>query len=87
MKVVQIEVIRAQASAFRAMLDNCITMIQYLESGQPQNLPEHFEEKDTVITALTAVENELQEALAVIDGMGELSRRGQGSTKASPLSQ
>ena len=59
MKVVQIEVMRAQASAFRAMLDNCITMIQYLENGQPKNIPELSGEKYTVITALTAVENEL----------------------------
>ncbi len=80
MKVVQIELMlsRAEASALRVVLDEYVKAIQYLESNQPQNLPEHFgRERDAVITALTAVENALQEAPAVIDGMGELSCRGE----------
>jgi hypothetical protein len=80
MKVVQIEMMlsRAEALALRAVLDEYIKAIQYLESNQPQNLPEHSaQERDAVITALTAVENALQEAPGVIDGMGELLRRGQ----------
>ena len=80
MKVVQIEMMlsRAEASALRAVLDEYVKAIQYLESNQPQNLPEHSsQERDAVITALTAVENALQQAPAVIDGMGELLRRSQ----------
>ena len=87
MKVVQIEMMlsRAEALALRAVLDEYIKAIQYLESNQPQNLPEHSaQERDAVITALTAVENALQEAPGVIDGMGELLRRGQDPTWASP---
>ena len=58
-----------------------VKAIQYLESNQPQNLPEHSsQERDAVITALTAVENALQQAPAVIDGMGELLRRSQDTT-------
>ena len=82
MKVVQIEMMlsRAEASALRAVLDEYVKAIQYLESNQPQNLPEHSsQERDAVITALTAVENALQQAPAVIDGMGELLRRSQNS--------
>jgi hypothetical protein len=68
---------RAEASALRAVLDEYVKAIQYLESNQPQNLPEHFgQERDAVITALSAVENALQVAPEVIDGMGELSRYG-----------
>ncbi len=87
MKVVEIELMlsRAEASALRAVLDEYVKAIQYLESNQPQNLPEHFgRERDAVIAALTAVENALQEAPEVIDGIGELSRRGRDSTWASP---
>ena len=65
MKVVQIEMMlsRAEATALRAVLNEYIKAIQYLESNQPQNLPEHSaQERDAVITALTAVENALQEA-------------------------
>ncbi len=77
-KVIEIELMlsRAEASALRAVLDEYVKAIQYLESNQPQNLPEHFgRERDAVIAALTAVENALQEAPEVIDGMGELSSR------------
>jgi hypothetical protein len=87
MKVVQIEMMlsRAEASALRSVLDEYVKAIQYLESNQPQNLPEHSaQERDAIITALTAVENALQQTPAVIDGMGELLRRGQDPTWASP---
>jgi hypothetical protein len=90
MKVVQIELMlsRAEASAFRAVLGDYVTAIQYLENNQPQNLPDDFlQERDAVLTVLTAVENALQEVPRIIDGMGELLRRSQDSTRASPLSQ
>ena len=80
MRVVQIEMMlsRAEATALRAVLDEHIKAIQYLESNQPQNLPEHSgQERDAIITALTAVENALQETPGVIDGMGELLRRSE----------
>jgi hypothetical protein len=83
MKIAQIELMRsrAEALAVRAMLDNYIKLIQYLESSQPQNLPQHFDqEKDSIIPTLTGVENELQEVLRGINEMGKLSRRGQLST-------
>ena len=87
MKVVQIEMMlsRAEASALRSVLDEYVKAIQYLESNQPQNLPEHSaQERDAIITALTAVENALQQAPAVIDGMGELLRLSQDPTWTSP---
>ncbi len=87
MKVVQIELMlsRAEASALRVVLDEYVKAIQYLESNQPQNLPEHFgRERDAIITALTALENALHAAPEVIDGIGELLRRGQDPTWASP---
>jgi hypothetical protein len=87
MKVVQIEMMlsRAEASALRAVLDEHIKAIQYLESNQPQNLPDHSaQERDAIITALTAVENALQETPGVIDGMGELLRRTKDPTWTSP---
>jgi hypothetical protein len=86
-KVVQIELMlsRAEASALRAVLDEYVKAIQYLESNQPQNLPEHFRrERDAVITALTAVENALHEAPELIDGMGELSYRGAAEIRLAP---
>ncbi len=87
MKVIEIELMlsRAEASALRAVLDEYVKAIQYLENNQPQNLPEHFgRERDAIVTALTAVENALQQAPRVIDGMGELLRRGQDPTWAGP---
>jgi hypothetical protein len=86
-KVVQIELMlsRAEASALRVVLDEYVKAIQYLECNQPQNLPEHFgRERDAVVRALTAVENALHAAPEVIDGIGELLRRGQNPTWASP---
>jgi hypothetical protein len=90
-KVVEIELMlsRAEASALRTVLDEYVKAIQYLESNQPQNLPEHFgRERDAVIAALTAVENALQEAPEVIDGMCELSCRGDAEIRVglAPLS-
>jgi len=76
---------RAEASALRVVLDEYVKAIQYLESNQPQNLPEHFgRERDAVVRALTAVENALHAGPEVIDGIGELLRRGQNPTWASP---
>ena len=86
MRVVQIEMMlsRAEATALRAVLDEHIKALQYLESNQPQNLPEHSgQERDAIITALTAVENALQETPGVINGMGELLRRSEDSTWTS----
>lgn len=79
MKVVQIEMMlsRAEASALRGVLDECVKAIQYLESNQPQNLPENSaQQRDAIITALTAVENALHAAPEMIDGLGVLGCRG-----------
>jgi hypothetical protein len=91
-KVVQIELLlsRAEASALRAVLDEYVKAIQYLESNQPQNLPEHFgRERDAILTTLTAVENALHAAPEVIDGIGEMIRRGAAGFRLgpAPLSQ
>lgn len=88
MKVVRVELMlsRAEALALRGVLDDYVKTIQYLESNQPQNLPEHFsQERDAVITALTAVENALQGAPEIIDGIGELSRRGEAIIQLEPI--
>jgi hypothetical protein len=86
-KVVQIELLlnRADASALRAVLDEYVKAIRYLENNQPQNLPEHFDrERDAIVTTLTAVENALHAAPEVIDGIGELIRRGAAEIRLGP---
>jgi hypothetical protein len=79
MKVVQIEMMlsRPEASALRAVLNEYVKAIQYLESNQPQNLPEHAgQQRDAIITALTAVENALQETPGDIGVLSERPPRG-----------
>ena len=86
MKVIEIELMlsRAEASALRAVLDEYVKAIQYLENNHRKTFQSISVGKRRHYHSLDGRGKRAPTDAAVIDGMGELLRRGQDPTWAGP---